>query len=378
MKKAFSILLLIILLSCSGNPSNALNSSVKRKNALTTQYVEHAPILITHDDNFTQQGFQGAGNDKSPFLIQNLKISAASGDGINISYVTKSFVIENCIIEAPNNGISLFEVGSNTNHFVIRNTLVNNSFIGIYLSQSSNIILADNNCTYNDGAAIKLDSATDCILEHNILRYNMGIGLLLKGFNSNANITLNIIYQNSDYGIYLKENTESSMIYKNIFYWNGYSTLLNAYDAGSLNQWSNIQYEIGNSYSDWDNKGVYHIPGPSASIDFFPTNDTDDDGMPNDFELANACDPVDEDGFLDYDWDGLSNAREYELGTDPNDSDTDDDGYNDRWEVNAGSDPLDPNSTPANISSTANIYYLITLIALPILSLIKKYKREIQ
>jgi hypothetical protein len=49
---------------------------------------------------------------------------------------------------------------------------------------------------------------------------------------------------------------------------------------------------------------------------------------------------------VDSDGDGLSDAEEQKLGTDPNSMDTDGDGYPDGLEVILGSDPLDPRSTP--------------------------------
>ena len=48
----------------------------------------------------------------------------------------------------------------------------------------------------------------------------------------------------------------------------------------------------------------------------------------------------------DSDSDGLTDAEEAELGTDPNNHDTDGDGYFDLAEVHYGSDPLDPASVP--------------------------------
>ena len=50
------------------------------------------------------------------------------------------------------------------------------------------------------------------------------------------------------------------------------------------------------------------------------------------------------DATLDSDEDGLSDAEELELGTDPLLKDTDEDGYWDSWEVDEGSDPLDGTS----------------------------------
>lgn len=67
------------------------------------------------------------------------------------------------------------------------------------------------------------------------------------------------------------------------------------------------------------------------------------------------------DSELDFDNDGLSNAQEYELGTDPKDSDTDNDGIPDKWEVDNGLNPLvnDANEDPDNDGLTNIQEYLL-------------------
>lgn len=58
--------------------------------------------------------------------------------------------------------------------------------------------------------------------------------------------------------------------------------------------------------------------------------DSDNDGMPDDWEEANGLDPedpTDRDG--DLDGDGLKNYEEYQIGTDPQNADTDGDGVDD-------------------------------------------------
>ena len=82
--------------------------------------------------------------------------------------------------------------------------------------------------------------------------------------------------------------------------------------------------------------------GEELSRRFSP--DSDNDGMLDDFEVANGFDPLDPDenmngivdGQDDSDADGLGNAAEALTGTDPNDNDSDDDGLLDGQEIGTG------------------------------------------
>ena len=73
--------------------------------------------------------------------------------------------------------------------------------------------------------------------------------------------------------------------------------------------------------------------------------DSDGDGIPDDYEIAHGMNPHDpSDALLDFDHDGLSNLREYQLGTNPNLADTDGDGINDGDEVNGTGRACRPNT----------------------------------
>jgi hypothetical protein len=69
------------------------------------------------------------------------------------------------------------------------------------------------------------------------------------------------------------------------------------------------------------------------------TGDSDGDGMPDDWELANGFDPHNPaDAQQDADGDGLTNLQEFQLGTNPHNADTDGDGISDGEEVVLGAD----------------------------------------
>jgi uncharacterized repeat protein (TIGR01451 family) len=127
-------------------------------------------------------------------------------------------------------------------------------------------------------------------------------------------------------------------------------------DSGSLNR-QTISIPIGDG-TDPDGDGLGGVfdncpaisnPGQEdADLDGEGDacdNDSDNDGMPDAYEIANGLDPANpNDALTDLDSDGLNNLDEFTVGTDPNNEDTDSDGILD------GSDnsPLIDNPPIAN------------------------------
>jgi len=84
--------------------------------------------------------------------------------------------------------------------------------------------------------------------------------------------------------------------------------------------------------------------------------DSDNDGMPDWWEISNDLNPLVNDAALDPDNDGLTNIQEYQYGTDPQNADTDGDEYSDGLELQWGTDPTLASSFPHGEISGALTY----------------------
>jgi len=104
--------------------------------------------------------------------------------------------------------------------------------------------------------------------------------------------------------------------------------------------------------------------GPDTPIDF--SADGDGDGMSDAFEdlyaFLDSSDPSD--AALDEDSDGLTNLREFQEGTIPDDNDSDDDGLTDGDEVNTHG--TDPNKTDTDDDEITDFDELNTTNTLPL------------
>jgi uncharacterized protein (DUF1800 family) len=84
--------------------------------------------------------------------------------------------------------------------------------------------------------------------------------------------------------------------------------------------------------------------------------DSDSDGMPDEWESAHLFNPNNHnDALQDADIDGLTNLKEFLIGTNPRDGDSDGDGVPDSVELHHGTDPLDAASLPAWFQFTGRI-----------------------
>ena len=85
-------------------------------------------------------------------------------------------------------------------------------------------------------------------------------------------------------------------------------------------------------------------------------NDGDQDGMDDTWEVANGFSPTNPaDGGLDADGDGLSNVREFQLGTNPRAVDSNGDGFTDYTAIQMGWNPTAADSDGDGLSNAAEL-----------------------
>ncbi|QTA85552.1 LamG-like jellyroll fold domain-containing protein [Desulfonema magnum] len=178
----------------------------------------------------------------------------------------------------------------------------------------------DNNSAY----AITLENLSDSIrLENNIiyLEGNVMTGIRELGVNATPATLLN----NEFYG------DESSVLYNDGNKRGTVRDCVHLNDA-TLDDIS----ERGGNFCTLLPPYSPCIPPECVDVVVIPTpEDTDEDGMPDNFEIY-YFDDISQDETGDADDDGLTNSEEYDHKTNPKLWDTDGDGMNDGWEVSNG------------------------------------------
>ena len=123
---------------------------------------------------------------------------------------------------------------------------------------------------------------------------------------------------------------------------------LNTADFGGIGYVSTFGISSG-SRAEFDRDGF----GASWGVyveSFDPDLDTDGDSIPDGFEEQFFPGDLTQLGEGDFDEDGLTDAEEYEGGTDPTSADTDEDGVGDASEIANETDPTDPDTDGDGLS----------------------------
>ncbi|MHA1654216.1 MAG: right-handed parallel beta-helix repeat-containing protein [Candidatus Thorarchaeota archaeon] len=138
-------------------------------------YVEHGPIDIGSDSQFSWQGWPGSGTEADPYVIEGFNITAGSDSCIQIRSTTVYFVIRGCFLSSSSTGIYLFNV---QNGRVENNTITGCPWTGMCLSGCSNTIVTNNTIIDAKDYGIRLVFSSDNTLTDNTISDN---GIFVEG-----------------------------------------------------------------------------------------------------------------------------------------------------------------------------------------------------
>ncbi|OLS22692.1 MAG: hypothetical protein HeimC3_29660 [Candidatus Heimdallarchaeota archaeon LC_3] len=301
--------------SNSDNNSKAKNILVRPNNVFeNVKFLQDSPIIINSDSDFLSHGFSGNGTKNDPYLIEGLNLSGF-GPLITIDGISSNFKVKNNFFTATgsdtkaisivstqngqieNNSfrnfdlaVSIFEshkititdntiffdslenefgqtgisIFNSNNTLVLRNTLLNYSFIGITVFGDYNFILE--NFLLENKHAIGVGGSHNFIANNLISNFIFGITVSNHLIMRNNSILNNDLESSNallvtEWGLLLHENTQDTIIRNNNFV--GLPNLY-AFDDGTNNSFEN------NYWEDWNGTGLYQIGGSSNNFDINP------------------------------------------------------------------------------------------------------------
>ncbi|MFW9848910.1 MAG: nitrous oxide reductase family maturation protein NosD, partial [Candidatus Thorarchaeota archaeon] len=251
-----------------------------------SEQIEHAPIIISSNEDFSSQGWPGDGSVDNPYLISGLSISAVS-TCIQLSEITSHFLIEDCSFSGTRGdcyGVYLSEVSNGiiqNNEFygcriqfatvndmeIKQNHIQNSQRDAIYVTGSATIKIVQNEISDSFYVGIRIEHSMGCIVSGNIIT-GAASGITFSDVHD-SEITFDHISSCADYGLEVESGT-NNMVYGNII-----ATLPHAIDDGQSNLWDDNQ-SIGNYWGQLDNTDEVIVDGNAGSKDRFPLYPIDD------------------------------------------------------------------------------------------------------
>lgn len=141
-------------------------------------------------------------------------------------------------------------------------------------------------------------------------------------------------------------------------YWEGPSIAKQVIPGPNLSPISLIPENTGSGYSSGYRLGYYDGVYQQPYNDEFPPSDSDEDGLPDSYELAVGLDPLNNaDAATDSDGDLLTNLDEYLLRTDGFNKDTDGDGIDDGYEAAYGLNALNSSDATQDLDQDGSSNY---------------------
>ncbi|MCG3227621.1 MAG: right-handed parallel beta-helix repeat-containing protein [Candidatus Heimdallarchaeota archaeon] len=193
-------------------------------------------------------------------------------ENININYlniqntVAGIYCLYSTDISIRYNFISFCDTGIRIwvceNISITDNRLIDNS-CGLICNQADGIIL--NNEINNSVYGLAVSHSSFLVIANNKLRNHYLSGMWFS-YSSNNLIRDNIVELSYICGVKVISDSNGNIFHHNIFYKNG----IQAEDHCSNNTWYDKIALFGNYWSDYDETGIYYIPGEAGAVDLYP------------------------------------------------------------------------------------------------------------
>ena len=265
------------------------------------------------------QGSSGYYSDT--IFVLNSTVENNDSNGINVSYCDNVYINQCIIKENTEVGIYIEVSGASVSNCLIRN----NNSEGILCLTSSVVTILNNTIVQNAGAGglVYTTSVQSLEVNNNIIAFNNNgwgqAGIYATGTLESAVITYNNSYANTG-GDYYQCGTEADNdgnISVDPQFYNPNSVINPiyrlAYGSPCIDVADNDSYYM--ALVDLDQSP--RIINGTIDMGAYEYYDTDNDGLPNQWESDHGLDPNVNDANGDADNDGVSNINEYLAGSDP-------------------------------------------------------------
>ncbi len=323
-------------------------------------------------------GFLFRTGESSETVLDDFTISRCSGPGCEIR--CSSPTITRCVITkcSGDGGVFCEKAAPAISHCTVSGNTLNRGGSGIYCIESDGVTVVNSVISENKGQGIVLTASAGAVTNCMIVD-NEGGGLSVSSCTPTITCcTLSGNSAGSGTAVYCGAHGHPHI--SNCILWGNGPEEIQESGGGAVVSYSDVQggwTGTGNIDSDPLLMPGWHLRIGSPCIDRcasghsidmdgearpFPSSgsydmgadefvDTDGDGLPDYWEIANGFDPMD-DGTInpengaegDPDAEGLTNFDEYVHLTDPHQSDTDGDGRDDASEVTDDTNPVHPDN----------------------------------
>ena len=180
-------------------------------------YTGRDPIFILSDSDFGLYGFEGTGDENTPYRIEGYNITNSNYELIVIENTEAYFVIQNNYLDSITSELDAIYIRNARNGLVYNNTVVNNRH-GIFLdkgSQSMDII--DNRVYSSSQSGIRVKGSVGVRIEGNDVYQNTFNGIWANS-STDIEILNNTVYDD-ELGIWLR-NSNNSHVFDNLLFGN--------------------------------------------------------------------------------------------------------------------------------------------------------------